>query len=168
MCTGNAARSVMAQFMLEHWAVALGRPLEVVSAGTHVAEGQPMSMRTRAAIASIGALSDVTVGVHRSKQLRQEDLSWADLVVTMEADHVRYVRRRHPEAAARTGTLRRLCLDLAGGDDPLSQRVDAVGLAKVDLGVGEDVTDPAGGDTDVYVACAQELWGLTEDLARLL
>ena len=42
LCTGNAARSVMAGVML-------GRPaaLRVVTAGTHVVENQPTSRRTR-------------------------------------------------------------------------------------------------------------------------
>lgn len=164
LCTGNAARSVMAAFMLEHWGAETGVTLEVVSAGTHVVEGQPMGMRTRAALASIPALGDLAVSGHRSKQLSPEHIARADLVVAMEADHVRFVRRHHPEAARRCATLRRLCLDLAPGVDPLTRRVGVLGLADVPLDPAEDVADPAGGDVEVYVACANELWTLTEQL----
>lgn len=168
LCTGNAARSVMAEFMLVHWGTRFERPLEVTSAGTHVVEGQPMSMRTRAALASIPALADSGVGGHRSKQLTADQLARADLVVAMEADHVRYVRRHHPDAAPRCATLRRLCLDLHRGGEPLAARVAALGLADLPLDPTEDVADPAGGDVEVYVACAAELWLLTEHLVRRL
>jgi protein-tyrosine phosphatase len=168
LCTGNAARSVMAAFMLESWGSATGVELEVVSAGTHVVEGQPMGMRTRAALASIPALGNLSVSGHRSKQLSPDHLAWADLVVAMEADHVRFVRRHHPEVARRCATLRELCVDLAPGDEPLGYRLDALGLAEVPLDPGQDVADPAGGDVDVYVACANELWLLTEQLTRRL
>jgi protein-tyrosine-phosphatase len=166
LCTGNAARSVMAAFMLEYWGAELGVPLEVESAGTHVVEGQPMGMRTRAALASLPALADLKVSGHRSKQLSPEHLARADLVVAMEADHVRFVRRHQPEAARRCATLRRLCLELVPGPDPLGTRVDALGLADLPLDPSEDVADPAGGDVEVYVACANELWFLTVELTR--
>lgn len=168
LCTGNAARSVMAAFMLEYWGPQLGVPLEVASAGTHVVEGQPMGMRTRAALASIPALADLSVSGHRSKQLSPDQLAWADLVVAMEVDHVRFVRRHHPEATRRCATLRRLCLDLAPGEAALEHRIEALGLSDLPLDPSEDVADPAGGDVEVYVACANELWLLTEQLARSL
>jgi protein-tyrosine-phosphatase len=168
LCTGNAARSVMAEFMLDHWAETLGLDLEVVSAGTHVVEGQPMGMRTRAAIASIPELSDLPVSHHRSKQLTTAHLVRADLVVAMEADHVRFVRRHHPEARRTCATLRRLGSELKPGDEPLVTRVESLDLESMPLDPAEDVADPAGGDVDVYIACANELWELTEKLARRL
>ena len=166
LCTGNAARSVMAAYMLEYWGGELGLSLDVVSAGTHVVEGQPMGMRTRAALASIPALAELPVSGHRSKQLSPEHLARADLVVAMEADHVRFVRRHHPEATACCATLRRLSLDLPPADGSLASRVLGLGLGDRPLDPTEDVADPAGGDVEVYVACAAELWSLTEELAR--
>jgi protein-tyrosine phosphatase len=168
LCTGNAARSVMAAFMFEHWFQVLGLDHEVLSAGTHVVEGQPMGMRTRAALASIPELSDIPVWHHRSKQLTAEQLAQADLVVAMEADHVRFVRRHHPEAARMCATLRRLCVELKAGEEPLAERIAVLDLGALPLDPSEDVADPAGGDVDVYVACAEELWQLTEELARRL
>ncbi len=168
VCTGNAARSVMAAYMLEHWGRRLGLPLQVASAGTHVVEGQPMGMRTRAALASIPELGELAVARHRSTQLGPTEVAEADLIVAMEADHVRFVRRHHPEAANRCATIRRLCTVLEPADGSLSSRVERLGLAELPLDPSEDVADPAGGDVEVYVACAQELWSLTERLARLL
>jgi protein-tyrosine-phosphatase len=170
LCTGNAARSVMAGFMLEQ--LKLGRPdgdrLHVVTAGTHTIDGQPMGMRTRNALQTIPELAAVDFRQHRSRQVYDPDFALAELVVVMEADHVRFVRRIHPEAADRTAMFRPLCRDLAPGPEPLVDRVRALKLADVVLDDTEDVTDPAGRDADVYAACVAELWGLCQTLITRL
>jgi protein-tyrosine-phosphatase len=169
VCTGNAARSVMAGYMLEHLADAAGTPLRVATAGTHVIDGQPMSGRTRAALASLDGLGEIVPSRHRSRQLEDADLDRADLVVAMETDHVRFIRRRHPAASPRTATLRRLVRDL-GPDTatPLADRLADLELAKVELEDWEDVADPAGGDDATYVDCARELWDLSTELVTRL
>jgi protein-tyrosine phosphatase len=169
LCTGNAARSVMAGFMLEH--LKAGRPgpeLRIVTAGTHTIDGQPMGMRTRGALSAIPELAGADFTLHRSRQVFEVDFLRAELVVTMEADHVRFVRRRHPEAADRTATIRRLCADLPPAPPPLGERLAALKLADAVLSDGDDVTDPAGRDADVYTACATELWALCRRLITLL
>ena len=88
------------------------------------------------------------------------DLVHAHLVVVMEADHVRFVRRQFPDAAAKTGTIRHLSRHLAPSPPSLDERVAALGLQTVELDDSEDVLDPAGHEADVYGACADELWGL--------
>ena len=163
LCTGNAARSVMAGFMLEQLANP-DRPLEVTTAGTHVIDGQPMSLRTRAGIAAIPELDGVAVGAHRSHQLGAPDVEWAELIIAMEADHVRYVRRQHPEGADRTGTLRHLAERLPGPPGPFGPRLATLALGIVALDPAEDVIDPAGGDEAFYVACAKEIWDLSQSL----
>ena len=112
VCTGNAARSVMAGAIL----AAHLDDVEITTAGTHVVEGMPMSWRTREALAGL----DVRAPGHRSTQLRDSHVAEADLVVGLAGEHVAYVRRTHPEAAARTGTLRRLARDL-----PPTPRLDS-------------------------------------------
>lgn len=149
LCTGNAARSVIAGALL---AAALP-DVAVQTAGTHVVEHQPMSMRTRRAFEHLG----VELPRHRSHQLTVADVEAADLVVAMAADHVRYVRRRHPEAAGRTATARWLAQHLLPGPAPLAERLQAMDLGAVDPGDMGDIEDPAGGEDDVYRACAEEL-----------
>ena len=66
LCTGNAARSVMAGAILAEHVPAV----VVATRGTHVIEGMPMSWRTRDAIVALGAQADG----HRSRQLESADL----------------------------------------------------------------------------------------------
>ncbi len=154
LCTGNAARSVMAGAALA------GAPIRVLTAGTHVVEGQPMSRRTRAALEAVG----IAPGHHRSHQVTADDLAAADVVVAMSGEHVAWVRRAHPGAAAKTATIKRLCRDLEAGEDPLAERVARLGLAGVELGTWEDVEDPAGGEDEDYLACATSLRELCSQL----
>jgi protein-tyrosine-phosphatase len=169
LCTGNAARSVMAGFMLEHLRNGKpGEPLHVVTAGTHTIDGQPMGVRTRTALSRIPELAGSDYRRHRSRQVHGADLVHAELVVVMEADHVRFVRRRFPDAAHKTATIRRLCADLTPPPPSLTDRVSALGLADVEVSDDEDVMDPAGHEADVYAACVDELWGLCRTLITLL
>lgn len=160
ICTGNAARSVMA-------GAALAAHLpdwQVSTAGTLVVEGQPMSWRTRAALEGVG----LTAPLHRSRQATAPDLARSALVVALAPEHVLWVRRQHPEAAAHTGTLRRLVRDLAPGPDPLPRRVEDLALGSVDLADWEEVVDPGGGDADIFAACAREVVDLVAALAPRL
>jgi protein-tyrosine-phosphatase len=169
LCTGNAARSVMAGFMLDVLRDGRpGEPLHVVTAGTHTINGQPMSMRTRTALLGLPELDGVDFRRHRSRQVHGVDFVHADLVVVMEADHVRFVRRRFPDGAAKTGTIRYLCQHLAPSPPALGERVAALGLDAVELDDAEDVLDPAGHEADVYAACVAELWGLCQALVTVL
>jgi protein-tyrosine-phosphatase len=156
VCTGNAARSVMAGVIF----AAQAPDWRVTSAGTHCIEGQPVSWRTQESLAALG----YTARGHRSRQLREADLDAADLVIGLAPEHVAYVRRIHPDAAARTATLKRLTRDLVGGLDG----VEALGLGTADLGRWEEVEDPAGGDIDIFHACAAEVLELTTELVYRL
>ncbi len=169
LCTGNAARSVMAGFMLDHLRDGRpGNPLHIVTAGTHTIDGQPMGMRTRAALSRLPELAGSDFRRHRSRQVHGVDLVHAELVVVMEADHVRFVRRRFPDAADKTATIRRLCRDLPPPPPDLGERVTALGLGGVEVSDSEDVLDPAGHEADVYEACVDELWGMCRTLVSLL
>ena len=169
LCTGNAARSVMAGFMLEHLKEDRPGPqLHIVTAGTHTIDGQPMGLRTRTALARIPELAGANFTRHRSRQVHESDLVKAELVVVMEADHVRFVRRQFPEAAARTATIRRLADDLPPAPPSLAERVSQLKLSDADLSESDDVTDPAGHDADVYAACVAELRDLCRRLIPLL
>jgi protein-tyrosine phosphatase len=160
LCTGNAARSVMAGAAL----AAKLPEIVVETAGTLTLDGQPMSWRTRAALDAFG----LAVPMHRSRQVSHPDLDKATLIVALAPEHVLWVRRNHERAAPRTATLKRLCRDLPSDDRALAARVAPLQLADVDLEPWEEVVDPGGGDAEVFLACAQEVVTLIDRLATLL
>src|SRR5665213_677012 len=125
-----------------------GAPLPIVTAGTHVIEGQPMSRRTRAALEVVGYNADG----HRSHQVTDADIDSSVLILAMAAEHVAYIRRKHPDAAHRTASIKRLVRDLSPGPGPLADRLAALDLAAVPVEPWEDVEDPAGGDDEVYLS----------------
>jgi protein-tyrosine-phosphatase len=134
--------------------------LHVATSGTHVIEGMPMSWRTRDAIEGLG----IPVPDHRSRQATAEELDRADLVIALAGEHVRWMRRFHPAAAKRTATLKRLARDLAPGPTPLRDRLEPLHLDTAELEAWEDVLDPAGGDLDVFQACAKEIADLLHEV----
>jgi protein-tyrosine-phosphatase len=114
VCTGNAARSVMAGAALAQ----RRSDLVVQTTGTLVVDGQPMSWRTPAALASMG----LATPRHRSRQASVGDLEDADVIIALAPEHVAWVRREHPSCAAQTAILRRLATPLPAGEEPLACR----------------------------------------------
>jgi protein-tyrosine-phosphatase len=131
---------------------------EVVTAGTLVIEGQPMSWRTRDSLAGHG----LAAPEHRSHQLRDGDVEAADLVVGLAGEHVEWVRREHPAAAWKTATLRRLCRDLPGRSG------GALARAAVGHEPWEDVEDPGGGELPDFERCAAQVVTLVAELHAAL
>jgi protein-tyrosine-phosphatase len=138
--------------------------VEVETAGTLTVDGQPMSWRTRDALTSVG----LAIPTHRSRQASPKDLDRADLIIGLAPEHVQWVRRNHPPAAAKTATLKRLCRDLPSAAGELPGRVAGLGLAAIDLEEWEEVVDPGGGEVDVFKACAREVVELVDELAIAL
>jgi protein-tyrosine phosphatase len=136
----------------------------VVTAGTLVVEGQPMSQRTRTAMEAAG----IVVPNHRSRQATAAELRHAGLVIALAPEHVHWVRRTHPDVADRTGTLRRLARDLADDGTPLSERVARLGLGSLEPEPWEEVVDPGGGDVADFTRCAHEVVELVDELAPRL
>lgn len=160
LCTGNATRSVIAGEVLR-----LHLPdTDVATAGTLSIDGLPMSWRTKAGFEHVG----VPVPNHRSRQARAEDIEAATLIIGAAPEHVAWVRREYPSAAARTATLRRLHRELAGDDRPLPERVAELDLATVELAPWEEIVDPGGGEVEAFTACAREIVDLVDEVVERL
>jgi protein-tyrosine-phosphatase len=159
LCTGNAARSVIAGAALSH-----RRPdITVETAGTMSVDGLPISWRTRAALDAVG----VPLPRHASRQAERVHLD-VDLVIGLAPEHVHWVRREHPEVVARSATLARLARDLDGPPAPLDARVASLALAETAPEPWEEIVDPGGGEVDAFVACAREIVALIDQLAQRL
>lgn len=160
LCTGNATRSVIAGAVLK----AHLPHVEIATGGTMSIDGLPMSWRTKAGFEAVG----VKPPSHRSRQVLPADLDEATLIIGLAPEHVSWVRRTRPSAAPRTATLKRLVHDLAADDRSLAERVAELGLAAVELQPWEEVVDPGGGEVEAFIACAQEVVPLMDDLAARL
>jgi protein-tyrosine-phosphatase/ubiquinone/menaquinone biosynthesis C-methylase UbiE len=160
LCTGNATRSVIAGAVLK----AHLPDVEIATAGTMSIDGLPMSWRTKAGFEAVG----VTPPSHRSRQVLPPDLDAATLIIGLAPEHVSWVRREHPSASPRTATLKRLVRDLPADDRPLAARVTELDLAAVELRPWEEVVDPGGGEVEAFIACAQEVVPLVDELAGRL
>ena len=160
LCTGNAARSVLAGAALRSM-----RPdVEVATAGTLSVDGLPMSWRMRAALDAVG----LAWPKHASAQATRTHLDHAALVIGMAPEHVEWVRRNHPDVSHRAATLKHLADALAPAGPPLVDRVEALHLADHQLGPHEEIVDPGGGDVDAFIACAHEVVDLVKRLAARL
>ena len=83
VCTGNSCRSPIAEVLLKKMAKERGLNIEVKSCGTRTLLGMAA---TREAIESLKK-ENVSIFDHRSQQLNQELIDWADLILVMEERH---------------------------------------------------------------------------------
>jgi protein-tyrosine-phosphatase len=131
ICTGNTCRSPMAEAIARKVAIERGLPeVEAISAGTSAWDG---------AAASDGALlvgmeRRLDLGNHRSQQLTRALVESSDLIFTMGPHHLERVQA------------------LGGGDKAyLLTAYPAHGAG------GRAISDPMGGDLEIYRATADEL-----------
>jgi protein-tyrosine phosphatase len=165
LCTGNVARSVMLGYMLSDLSEGNGWAWQIRTAGTFAIEGQAMSARTLQSLRGLEEIGEHDFTRHRSRQITDDDAAWADVIFASEADHVRFVRDKHPSAAHKVVQLKHF-VATAPLEGPIAERVQAVATLEPD--VVWDVVDPAGGDQATYDATAQELWDLTMALGVIL
>lgn len=165
LCHANVARSVAAELLLRDATDERGVALELLTAGTHATNGQPASSRTAVALRKVTG-RDWTLASHRARQLSEDDVAWAALIIAMEDSQVRYVRRLHPGAADRVATLAVLAAELPKDRRRLAERVRGLDLASREGSGANDVEDPAGGDDAAYERIMRTLVDRCGELAR--
>ncbi len=108
VCLGNICRSPMAEGILRHLAEQRGMELTTDSAGTgdyHV--GEAPDRRAQAAMRKQGMdISDL-----RARQFTAADFDRFDLLLAMDADNLRNMRRLAPDTASASKAI--LIMDLA-------------------------------------------------------
>jgi protein-tyrosine-phosphatase len=141
VCTGNICRSPLAEALFRRVAQNRGLPIDAASAGTGAWEGAPASEGALL----IGLEHDLDLSAHRARLLSRELLEQADLVLTMARHH----RARVDELG---GTGRTFVLGEYAGRPPAEA----------------EVSDPFGGDLDVYRETYAELAALIDDVVARL
>jgi len=166
VCTGNLCRSPLIESLWETRADAKGgMPMVCASAGTRAVDGAAMDPLAAAELRRLGGdPSGLT-----SRDLRESDLAWADLVVTATREHRSHVLTMSPEHLHRAFTLTELAalLPRADGDsvgalvrDAARKRGTLAGLGADDL----DLPDPIGRTQEVHAAVADRIDAAVESI----
>lgn len=134
ICTGNTCRSPMAEALFQS---KNNDGLQVRSAGIYAMDDGDISTNAKQVIREAGI--DFT---HSSRQINEQDVRWADLILTMTSAHKQMVMQAFPFAADKIFTLK--------------EYVRPYG--------SHDVSDPFGGDIQMYRQTFQELAMLNEEL----
>jgi len=173
VCTGNTCRSPMAAALLARRLDEAGVKAVVSSAGI-LFDGRPATDHGVAVMADRG----LDTSAHRSRRLRPEMISGADLIIGMARSHVQETVALAPDSLRRAFTLKELVRrgEERGGRAPGEALPDwlarlSAGRRPADLlgdSEADDVADPIGGPRRGYERTAEELDDLTARLARLL
>jgi len=183
VCTGNTCRSPLAEGLLHIKLQQEGLAAEVRSAGVSAAHGSPISRHSETLLREAGFPETLT-----SKGIGEEDVRWADVILTMTFGHKRALVQRFPGAVDKSYTLREYV-----EDDPqvleaiaererltselhlkraLAQSVTAEEQSRILLLEGRipdyDISDPFGGSLDTYRETKAELEQSLDKLVRKL
>ncbi|HEY8718703.1 low molecular weight phosphatase family protein [Pengzhenrongella sp.] len=179
VCTGNICRSPAVERLLDAELRAdsgADADVRVVSAGVNAVVGAPMPAEMARLVHDAGADPEHFA----ARQLTEDMLREADLVLALTAAHRARIVRLHPPAVRRTFTVRELArlagvVDLA--DLPTgtaSQRLAALlPLAASQRGRfhgvrDDDVVDPYGGNGDLYRRAFDELQPAVAAIAHMV
>jgi protein-tyrosine phosphatase len=119
VCTGNTCRSPMAAAYFQHLCEAAEVDVSVESAGLTAFDGEPLSEAAAKALNREG----VDTPTSRSRQLTDDHVTAADLIVTMTHAHLAQLQHSPVAAPEKTFTLMSFVDSKANIDDPFGGNV---------------------------------------------
>lgn len=174
MCTANINRSAMAAALTAKLAHERGLPLRVTSASVMNRPGQPPPAHMLSVLLGKG----IDASGHRSRTLLPELVDGADLLLTMERQHLRAAAVLAPDAFAKTFTLKeflRRALDVGprAADEPMGAYLARVGAGRDPSELltddeRDEVRDPHGGPLSGYQTSVEELELLAQGVVFVL
>ena len=149
VCTGNSCRSVMAQGLLQHrlkqLESRLHEPIEVASAGVFAIDGMSPSRETLRLLQQEG----IDLSAHMAKNLSNEMVHQASLILVMEQFQLDEILRRVPEAKGKVHLLKTF-------------------LAKPSVSEDPNIPDPIGKPKETYEICFAMIREAVERVAQSL
>ncbi|RZS63460.1 protein-tyrosine phosphatase [Agromyces ramosus] len=161
VCTGNVNRSALGAVLLDTWSGwylpdETAAQVDVTSAGLRAPEGSSMGSRARVIAEALGADGSA----HRARQISEEAIRAADLVLVSSARQRDSVLGLVPAALRSTFTIReagRIAEQLGlqtmpGSAEEMRARVAMLAQHRFTPGtaVDDDILDPQGKDDDAY------------------
>jgi len=114
VCSANISRSFLAEMLLKHEIeVRKLDNISVSSAGIYAYPGNPPDPIMLDHLEKQG----ISVTAHESRQISEEDIAWADLILVMEQAHARDLELRWPEAKGKIEFLGRYISEGRDADD---------------------------------------------------
>lgn len=134
VCTGNTCRSPMAEGVCKK----LFPQYEVSSRGVNVF--MPVSISENARLA-LSEDMGVDLSGHSSKQITEDDVKNADLVLTMTYNHRDFLKENYPQYAGKIYT-----------------------LMEYTHGLDMDISDPYGGSLEIYKSTLKQIYACVREL----
>ncbi|GIQ70841.1 low molecular weight protein arginine phosphatase [Xylanibacillus composti] len=183
VCTGNTCRSPMAEKLFRQMAQEHMLAAEARSAGVAAADGTPMSKHAATVIREAGCPTE-----HRSRSLEQEDVDWADLILTMTQGHKRTILQMFPYTVEKVYTLQEYAWNDSEQKQMRMEWEAFMAELQTKQALGEtiapaehermqqladhlrddDIADPFGGTEEHYRIVAEEIRYAVDKLVRKL
>ena len=131
VCTGNTCRSPMAEGIFNSF---INKGYFANSAGIFANPQDKPSENSIIAMKKLG----IDIKVHRARQLDEELINCAHLILTMSQSHKNAILNANPELSNKVFTLAEFS------------------------GINKDISDPFGQSVEVYEKCAKEIFNLVK------